>query len=293
MILDFKKKQLIKRFEEETIPYLKMDKTPNNPILTIIIPTYNSATTIEVALESIVKQTVKDIEILIMDGLSIDNTLEIVERFKLEFQNITIISEKDKGIYDAMNKGVLIAKGTWLYFMGSDDSLYESTTIEQFLGNSNIENNEVVYGNVYSTYFNGSYDGLFTYSKLVDKNICHQALFFRKSVFNNIGKYNLKYRAHADWDHNIRWFFSPKVSRIHIDQIIANFAYGGFSSVFDDVAFRRDKNFLLLSKGIGKLTVSELLSCCINSIYFAKQERNFFKLFVAYFLKFGLKILEK
>lgn len=270
-----------------------MDKIPSNPILTIIIPTYNSGTTIEVALKSIVRQTVQDIEIVIIDGLSNDNTLEIVESFKLEFQNITIISEKDKGIYDAMNKGVLIAKGKWLYFMGSDDSLYESTTIEQFLGNTNIENNEVVYGNVYSTYFNGSYDGLFTYSKLMNKNICHQALFFRRSVFNKIGKYNLKYKAHADWDHNIRWFFSSKISRMHIDQIIANFAYGGFSSVFDDVAFRRDKNFALLSKGIGKLSTAELLSCCTDSIYYAKQKRSVIQFLIAHFLKFGLQFFNR
>lgn len=270
-----------------------MSKTQSSPILTIIIPTYNSGRTLDVALKSIINQTVKDIEILIIDGLSTDNTLEIVENLKLEFAGINIVSEKDKGIYDAMNKGVLMAKGIWLYFMGSDDSLYESTTIEQFLNNEKLKDNEVVYGNVYSTHFNGSYDGLFTYSKLVNKNICHQAIFFRKSVFDKIGKYNLKYKAYADWDHNIRWFFSSKVSKIHVDQIIANFAYGGFSSVYDDDAFRSDKNFLLLLKGIGKLSVSQLLSCCSNSIYYAKQERSVIKFLIAYFLKFGLKIFNK
>lgn len=270
-----------------------MSKNQFSPILTIIIPTYNSSATLEVALKSIMNQTAKDIEVLIIDGLSSDDTLKIAESHKLEFPEINIISEKDKGIYDAMNKGVLLAKGTWLYFMGSDDSLYESTTIEQFINRKELKNNEIVYGNVCSTYFNGSYDGLFTYSKLMNKNICHQAIFFRKSVFKKTGKYNIKYKAYADWNHNIGWFFSSKISKIYVDQIIANFAYGGFSSVFDDKAFRTDKNFLLLSKGIGKLTVSELLSCCNNSIYFAKQERNFFKLFVAYFLKFGLKIFRK
>jgi glycosyltransferase involved in cell wall biosynthesis len=270
-----------------------MSKIPSNPILTIIIPTYNSGGTLEIALKSIINQTVNDIEILIIDGLSIDNTLKIVEKHKLEFPNINVISEKDKGIYDAMNKGVLMAKGTWLYFMGSDDSLYESTTIEQFLNNAELKNNEIVYGNVYSTFFNGSYDGLFTYSKFINQNICHQAIFFRKSVFNKTGKYNLKYKAYADWNHNISWFFSSKISKIYINQIIANFAYGGFSSVFDDVAFKRDMNFLLFSKGIGKLTISELLSCCNNFIYYAKQERNYLRFLVAYFLKLGLIIFRK
>jgi glycosyltransferase involved in cell wall biosynthesis len=270
-----------------------MSKTPSNPILTIVIPTYNSGRTLDVSLKSIINQTIKDIEILVIDGLSTDNTMEIVEKHKLEFPNINVVSEKDKGIYDAMNKGVLMAKGTWLYFMGSDDSLYESTTIEQFLNNTELKNNDVVYGNVYSTCFDGIYDGLFTYTKLMNKNICHQAIFLRKSVFDKIGNYNLKYLAYADWNHNIRWFFSSKISKIYVDQIIANFAEGGFSSVFDDKAFKRDKNFLLLSKGIGKLTVSELLRCCNNSIYYAKQEKSFFKFLIAYFFKFGLMIFRK
>lgn len=267
-----------------------MSKTPSNLILTIIIPTYNSGATLEVALKSIVEQTVQDIEILILDGLSVDNTLEITERYKLKFPNINVISEKDNGIYDAMNKGILLAKGTWLYFMGSDDSLYESTTIEQFLNNEKLKDNDIVYGNVYSTRFNGSYDGLFTYSKLMNQNICHQAIFFRKSIFTIIGKFNLKYKAHADWDHNIRWFFSSKISNVYLNQIIGNYADGGYSSRHIDKVFKRDKNFLLLSKGIGKLSVSELLGCCSHSINYAKQDRNYFKLLVTYLLRFGLKL---
>tara|TARA_R110002096_G_scaffold117849_2_gene255240 strand:+ start:396 stop:1232 length:837 start_codon:yes stop_codon:yes gene_type:complete len=263
------------------------------PLFSIIIPTYNSQTTLSVALDSIFGQTFKDLEVLIIDGLSNDGTIKIVENYKKQFNNINVFSEEDKGIYDAMNKGIDLALGEWLYFLGSDDSLYESTTLEQFIGRDEIKNNEIVYGNVYSAYFNGSYDGLFTYSKLIKQNICHQAIFFRKSVFNKTGKFNLKYNAYADYNHNIIWFFSAKISKIHIDQIIANFVYGGFSSVYDDKAFKTDKIFLIISKGIGKLTASELLSCCNNSINSAKQERNFPKMFVAYFLKFALMVFRK
>ena len=270
-----------------------MSKTELDPILTIIIPTYNSGNTLEVALKSIINQTIKDIEVLIIDGLSTDDTLKIAERYKLEFPGIKVISEKDQGIYDAMNKGIVIAKGTWLYFMGSDDSLYDSTTIEQFLNKEELKNNEVVYGNVYSTRFNGCYDGLFTYSKLKNQNICHQAIFFRKSIFSKIGRFNLKYKGHADWDHNIRWFFSSSLSNTYVNQIIANYADGGFSSVNGDEVFIRDKNFLLLSKGIGKLPVPELLDCCNQAIIFAKQERNIFRLVVVYFLRLGLKVFQK
>lgn len=267
--------------------------TTNSPVFSIIIPTFNSGSTLSVALDSVFNQTFTDLEVLIMDGLSSDDTIKIVKNYKKKFNNIIIYSEKDEGIYDAMNKGTDLALGEWLCFLGSDDSLYESTTLEQFLNNKQIENNEIVYGNVYSEYFNGSYDGMFTYSKLLNQNICHQAIFFRRSIFSKIGKYNLKYKAYADWHHNINWFFSSKISYTYIDQIIANFTYGGFSATYNDKAFKSDRIFLLISKGIGKLTISELLSSCNNYINYVKQERNFLKLFVAYFFKVGLMIFGK
>lgn len=259
--------------------------------ISIIIPTFNSAKTLAVCLDSILKQSFTDFEVLIMDGLSTDNTLEIVKSY--DDVRLIISSEKDNGIYDAMNKGITKAKGTWLYFMGSDDSLYESNTIEQFLNIEGLEKIEIVYGNVYSKRFNGSYDGLFTYSKLINKNICHQSLFFRKSIFAKIGKFNLKYKSHADWDHNIRWFFSSNVPKIYTDQIIANYADGGYSSMNNDEVFKRDKDGLLLSKGYGKLSLAELIGCCNSIINFAKQDGNYFKVIHTKTLRFLLKIIRK
>jgi len=265
----------------------------NTSLFSIIIPTYNSGATLSVALDSIVNQTFKNWEVLIMDGLSTDYTIEIAEKYQKQNTSIKICSEKDNGIYDAMNKGIVLAQGEWLYFMGSDDILYENTTLEHFLNNKEIKNIDVVYGNVYSTRFNGLYDGEFNYSKLITKNICHQAIFFKKRVFNKIGNFNLKYQSHADWHHNIRWFFSSRTTKIYLNQIIANYADGGFSSLNNDEVFVKEKSFLLLKKGIGKLSGPELLGCCNNSIRFAKQERNYFKLLVSYSFLFGFKVLKK
>ncbi len=263
------------------------------PLFSIIIPAYNSGTTLSVALDSIANQTFENWEVLIIDGFSTDHTIGIAEKYQKRFSNIKIFSEKDKGIYDAMNKGIDLARGDWLYFMGSDDFLYENTTLEQFLNHKEIKNNDVVYGNVYSTRFNGVYDGEFIYSKLITKNICHQSIFFRKSVFKKIGNFNLKYESHADWHHNIRWFFSSKVLKLYVNQIITNYADGGFSSLKNDEVFGRDKHFLLMTKGIAKLSDSELMSCCNNSINFAKQEKNYFKLFVANSFKLGFRFIKK
>lgn len=264
-----------------------------SPLISIIIPTFNSGATLSVALDSIFFQTFKDFEVLIIDGLSTDNTRDVVSRYKNKFSRIHFYSENDKGIYDAMNKGIALATGEWLYFMGSDDSFYEPTTLEKFINNEAIVNTEVVYGNVFSTYFNGSYDGLFNYSKLMNQNICHQSIFFRNSVFSKTGNYNLKYKAYADWNHNINWFFKSDICNVYIDQVIANFTYGGFSSIYDDKAFKNDKIFLLISKGIGKLTLAELLRSCNNYINYVKQEGNVSLLVLAYALKVGLILLMK
>src|SRR2546422_844446 len=99
------------------------------PIFSIILPTFNSAAQIATALESILNQTFNDFEILVLDGCSGDNTIEIAKSYK--DTRIRIWSEKDEGIYDAMNKGIEKATGKWLYFLGSDDELYNNAILEK------------------------------------------------------------------------------------------------------------------------------------------------------------------
>ncbi len=261
------------------------------PLFSIIIPTYNSQKTLSVALDSIINQTFKNLEVLIIDGLSTDGTIEIVEKYKQRFNAIRSFSEKDKGIYDAMNKGITLANGEWLFFMGSDDFFYEGTTLEQVINNERINDKSVVYGNVYSERFNGVYDGEFNYAKITKKNICHQSVFFRKSIFKQLGDFNLKYKSHADWDHNMRWFFSTKVKSLYIDQIIANYADNGFSSLNDDEIFKADKFFRLLILGWDKVPLNQLIVNCNDSISFFKKERKYFKLIILYGFKFTFKVL--
>src|SRR5689334_2190715 len=98
------------------------------PTVSIIIPTYNSEVLLETALESILRQTYPYREIVIIDGGSTDRTVDVIKHYSRHVAYW--VSEKDAGIYDAMNKGVEAATGDWLYFMGSDDQLYEADTLE-------------------------------------------------------------------------------------------------------------------------------------------------------------------
>ncbi|WP_162417426.1 glycosyltransferase family 2 protein [Cyclobacterium roseum] len=216
-------------------------------MFSIVLPTYNSASTLSLALESILDQDYQNYEVLVMDGNSEDNTVQIANDYK--DPRIKIISECDDGIYDAMNKGVALAKGEWLYFLGSDDQLYSNDVLGKVVSACRSEL-EVVYGNVYSTRFNGLYDGLFDVNKILKRNICHQAIFIKRSLFNRIGNFNIHYKSKADWDHNMRWFLSPGIHYLFINEVIANYADGGFSSISTDVPFEKDKmlNYLRYSK---------------------------------------------
>ncbi len=102
------------------------------PLVSIIIPTYNSAKTLSKCLDSLVNQTFQNFEVIILDGKSSDDTVSISLRYTDIFKNIRLISERDKGIYHAMNKGIEMAKGEWLYFLGSDDYILENSTLEKF-----------------------------------------------------------------------------------------------------------------------------------------------------------------
>ncbi|MFC6876131.1 glycosyltransferase family 2 protein [Flavobacterium myungsuense] len=199
----------------------------------IIIPVFNSENTILIALESILKQSYEGFEILIVDGLSTDNTIKIVE--ELNDNRIKIYSEKDKGVYDAMNKGIHYAQGEWLYFIGSDDYLYNNDVLQTLSKTLNKMKNNVLYGNVLIKGNTGwatdgqVYNGEFSFQKLLKSNICHQSMFYRKSfILKNQLEYDLKYPISSDWDFNIACRLQSKFT--FINTIVAVFNAGGIST---------------------------------------------------------------
>lgn len=249
------------------------------PKISIIIPTYNSAETIRPCLDSIVAQTFQDKEVVIIDGVSSDSTAAIVNEYMKHFPYIKWISERDNGIYDAMNKGIEIAKGEWLYFLGSDDTLYSSDTLEKVAAEMKSTTAEVIYGNITSERFGGVYAGEFSKQKLSEQNICHQAIFFKKSVFFKTGLFDLKYKAHADYDHNLKWFLSDKISHQFIDIIVANYADGGMSSQMGDYVFQRIKNWkysFLIRKDMTLINKIKVLREELLSAVKEKRKEDFY-----------------
>lgn len=201
---------------------------------TIIIPTYNSEKTIASTLSSLVCQSFKNYQVVIVDGQSTDKTLSIVNDFRHEFSNIDILSEQDNGVYDAMNKGIKLSSGEWLYFLGSDDTLFDHTVLDKVYQAAILSDSKVVYGNCIvdgdtDWAKDGTiYDGYFDFEKLMNKNICHQAIFYHKSVLDQLGVYNTEYKVCADWDLNHRFF--SKYNFFFIDIVVAKFRSGGVST---------------------------------------------------------------
>lgn len=215
----------------------------------IIIPTFNSAKTLSICLDSILKQSFQNFEILILDGCSTDDTIITIKNYaSLAVSQIVWVSEKDNGIYDAMNKGIVLAKGEWIYFLGSDDKLMADNVLFQI--NEAIKNSnslDIIYGDVFDIHTNCITGGEFSKEMLTTKNICHQAIFLKKEVFQKIGNYNLQYNVCADWDHNIRWFESENITNSYVNIVCAVYAEGGYSSKYNDSFYgnMRWKNFLI------------------------------------------------
>lgn len=215
-------------------------------IFSIIIPTYNSGKTLSISLESIAIQTNKSVEVILMDGASNDNTLTIAEEFKDKITSLKIHSEKDNGVYDAMNKAVDVASGKWLFFMGSDDRFYDESILETMAGHLETARSKVLYGNVKVIGDAGwakdgtLYDGEFDVHKLLNQNICHQSMFYNtKFVKEKIGYFNLKYPIISDWDFNLRcWAQEPFE---FVELTISYFVAGGVSTHGHDVAFANDR----------------------------------------------------
>ncbi|WP_298236998.1 glycosyltransferase family 2 protein [uncultured Algibacter sp.] len=212
---------------------------------TIVIPTFNSEETFNSCLRSLKNQTFKDFEVLIIDNLSTDDTLNIANQHQKKIADMTIFSEKDYGIYDAMNKGIEIANGKWLFFMGSDDTLYSNTVLENVSKITDNTKAKVVYGDVRilgdaGWAKNGDiYAGEFTIPKLLNQNICHQAIFYNTQfVKEEIGNFNLEYKKSSDWDFNLKcWAKQPFE---YVNLIVANFKAGGFSTDSFDAQISND-----------------------------------------------------
>jgi glycosyltransferase involved in cell wall biosynthesis len=169
-------------------------------------------------------QDFHDFEFVIIDGGSSDITLEIAKKFNSKIGYI--ISEKDKGIYDAMNKGILAAKGEWLYFLNAGDSFYNNQVLSSLFNHENFNQSSFIYGKVQTKNEPTGVDYITGvpiqfkdfYSKYP---ICHQATFSKKALFDEIGLFNTRYKLAADTEWFARLFKSKENECVFTNNVIA------------------------------------------------------------------------
>ncbi|MBZ4036539.1 glycosyltransferase [Flavobacterium sp. 17A] len=206
-----------------------------SPKISIITVVFNGAKTIEETIKSVIAQNCKECEYIIIDGGSTDGTLDIIRKYE---QHISFwISEPDKGIYNAMNKGVIHANGEFIYFIGADDVFYDDKVLEKIL--PILIGNYVFYGNVIFKSRNIFYDGKFSSYKLATRNISHQSIFYPKHVLVK-NKFKEIYNIFADYELNIRLYYNYQFK--YVPLLIALFDDSGVSgSNTVDVNFEKNR----------------------------------------------------
>lgn len=179
------------------------------PKFSIITVTYNAEATVEDTIQSVIAQTYRHIEYIVIDGASKDRTLSIVEKYR---DSIThLVSEPDKGLYDAMNKGIRLATGDYLCFLNAGDSFHEDDTLQQMVHTlKGGELPDVLYGETALVDHEGHFLRMRRLSApevLTWKSfrqgmlVCHQAFFAKRSLVED---YDPAYRFSADFDWCIR-----------------------------------------------------------------------------------------
>ncbi len=202
----------------------------NQPLISIITVSYNAVKTIEQTILSVLNQSYSNIEYLLIDGGSTDGTVNIIEKYanRLAYW----VSEPDKGIYDAMNKGIELAKGDLIGLVNSDD-WYENV-LEDLAHLYMIKGNNSIYHGDVNLHF--MHKASLVYKPCLDLSkfykgtiINHPTVFVPKKIYTDLGLFNIKYKIAADYDFLIRCY-KESINFVYLDKVISNMRCEGVSN---------------------------------------------------------------
>ena len=200
----------------------------NSPLLSVITVVYNNVNHIKNTINSVLLQKYKNIEIIVIDGGSTDGTIELLKQFE---SKVTLISEQDSGIYDAMNKGIFLATGEWIIFMNSGDSFYSGNSVIDFFAHYlYFKEAMIAYGDVNIVSVNRENIISQRTRKIKFESICHQGqVISRKALLDSNG-YNTIYKVYSDFDFQFRCFLQSPEKIVYVPVCLSNFNLGGVSS---------------------------------------------------------------
>lgn len=228
------------------------------PLITIITVVYNAVETLEKTIVSVINQSYEDIEYIIIDGGSTDGSTEIAKKYESRIS--TFISERDQGIYDAMNKGVNASTGDWLLFLNADDYLVNETVIEKSIPYLNKCSNLIAYGNIIYMYPDGSevlYGKDWAQLKHRFRNVAmclaHQATFHSKKLFAE-RLFNVSFKIAGDYDFLLNHLKDNDATYFPIT--ISKMKTGGLSYSVSKFELLADTRKAQINNGIYKLIPS-------------------------------------
>jgi len=199
--------------------------------LSIITINYNNAKGLKRTIESVINQTYKNIEYIIIDGGSSDESVEVINEYKNKLAYC--ISEKDNGIYDAQNKGVLKNKGDYLLFLNSGDSLANSSVLQKvssFLsGGKSFYYGNLILENI-SVKENHFAPKIIDIDFMLNCTFWHPCVFIKSNLFKTFGLYNTSFKIVGDYEFFIRCLLKPNVTTEYIDEFITLFDCNGISN---------------------------------------------------------------
>lgn len=253
-----------------------------NTKISVITVCYNAAKDIGRTMHSVLNQTIPNIEYLIIDGGSKDNTVKEANQISLDYPNIEvkISSEPDHGIYDAMNKGIKKATGEWLIFMNAGDVFVSNNVLEEF--NSYLSDDiDILRGNIVRIYdkFKAVSQGIIsqdpTLMDMISGSFHHQACLIRRALFMKYGLYSTDYRLCSDWK-----FFFDCVVLHHVKTKYVNYTVAAFR--MDGASSNNTKKYENESRAYLVSLYGEEIVDCLNELKFYRRYKLFRILFDIY-----------
>lgn len=206
--------------------------------ISLITVTYNSGTTLRDTIQSVLAQTYRNVEYIVVDGLSKDNTIDIVREYEPQFEGrMKWISEKDKGLYDAMNKGVRMATGDVVGILNSDDFFTANDVLEKVAAGFD-EQTDAVYGDLHYVHPDDLQHSVRYYSsKIFKRNLmrmgfipAHPTFYCRRECFDKFGYYKTDYKIAADFDLLLRFIYVNRIRIKYLPMDMVTMRTGGAST---------------------------------------------------------------
>jgi glycosyltransferase involved in cell wall biosynthesis len=204
------------------------------PKLSIITINLNNASGLQRTMQSVFAQTFTDYEYIIIDGGSTDGSKELIEKHQDKF--VYAVSEKDNGIFNAQNKGILKSTGEYLLFLNSGDKLYDEKIL--YYVNSFLDSTSIIYGDILVKELDKSwvkkYNENLSFDYFTKDTLPHQASFIKRSLFEFAGLYDETLQISADWKFFLEAICKYNVTSKYLGTVITEYDYSGISSVPDN-----------------------------------------------------------